>query len=72
MSGITAIARLAFLVLAWGASAALAQTAPQGESNTAFAKKFSNPIASLISAPFQVNHRPQWGGWLTITLLIPT
>jgi hypothetical protein len=72
MSGITAIVWLASSVLALGASAALAQTAPQGDSNTELAKRLSNPVASLISVPFQFDYEAQWGGRLTITLLFPT
>jgi hypothetical protein len=72
MSGITAIARLAFFVLTLGAPATLAQTAPQGDNNTELARKHSNPIASPISLPFQFNNQVQRGRQRTITLLFPT
>jgi hypothetical protein len=72
MSGITAIVRLAFFVLALGAPAVLARTAPQGDSNTELAKKNSNAVTSLISVPIQFNYEARWDRRLAITLLFPT
>jgi len=56
MRGMPVILPWGLAVLMAAASAAGAQTAPQADSNAELATKLSNPIASLISVPFQFNY----------------
>ena len=56
MRGKPVILRWGLAALICAATAAQAQTAPQADSNSELANKLSNPVASLISVPFQFNY----------------